>query len=460
MTKRHIVAVDDDQSFLKVLSFQLRGMGFKVSSFISPTEALEAFSSGSRADAVITDLRMPEMNGIEFLDKILQSDKSLPVIVLTAHGSIETAVEATKTGAFDFLTKPFEREELEQTIRNALKMSDLTRENQRLSKAVSERFRFEGIIGTSERFRRALKMAEQLSEVDSTVLIEGESGTGKELVARAIHFNGPRKYQPFVVVNCGAIPEDLMESELFGYKKGAFTGATADKKGKFEIADSGTIFLDEIGDLSLNMQVKLLRVLQHRTIDIVGDPTPRTVDVRIIAASNRNLLEMVEAKEFREDLYYRLSVAPVQLPSLRERREDIPLLTRHFIEKLEKKFDRKIELAPGVLESLQSHNWPGNVRELENVIERLLVFSTRDRITKHDLPPHVRRHSIQSLGEVVVHLPEKGFSLEELERDILQTALEMHQWNQTRAAQYLQITRNTLIYRMQKFGLKEEDVSK
>lgn len=459
MDKRHILAVDDDQSFLTVLTYQIREMGFEVSSSSSPIQSLEQLRGNPKPDVVITDLRMPEMNGLEFLQRINTLDVDLPVIVLTAHGSIDTAVEATKKGAFAFLTKPFEKEELEQTIRNALKLANLLRENERLNEALRQRFSFEGIIGTSPRFREVLSMAEQLASVETTVLIEGESGTGKELVARAIHFNSPRKSKPFVIVNCGAIPRDLIESELFGYRKGAFTGATADRKGKFEIADSGTVFLDEIGELPLNMQVKLLRVLQEKQIDIVGAPAPKPVDVRIIAASNRNLREMVEKKEFREDLYYRLSVAPLQLPALRERREDIPLLVHHFMDKYRKKLGKEVKLDAEAVEALQCHDWPGNVRELENVIEGLLVFSKGDRIERYDLPASVRGHSIRSLGDVLIHMPEEGFSLEELERDILKTALDMHDWNQTHTAEYLQITRNTLIYRMQKFGLKPAETT-
>ncbi len=458
MSSLSVFVIDDDRSFLRVLSYQVQEMGFEVSAFESPVAALERLKSGD-ADVVITDLVMPEMNGLDLLEEIATIDLAIPVIVLTAHGSINLAVEATRRGAFEFLTKPFEKEQLEQVIRNALNLSNLVRENQRLNQAIQDRFKFDGIIGTSGRFREVLRLAEQLAELDTTVLIQGESGTGKELVARAIHYNSPRRNRPFVVINCGAIPKDLMESELFGYRKGAFTGASTDRKGKFETADSGTVFLDEIGELPLNMQVKLLRVLQQKEIDVVGDPRPRPVDVRIIAATNRNLLEMVQQHDFREDLYYRLSVVPLNLPPLRDRYEDIPLLAHHFLQKYQAKLGKTVQLAPEVMEALQGYEWPGNVRELENVMERMVVFARKPLIGLRDLPAMLRVRSIRSLGDVIIHLPEKGFSLEGLEKDILRSALEMHNWNQTRAAAYLRLTRNTLIYRMHKFGLRPEKVT-
>jgi two-component system NtrC family response regulator len=332
-------------------------------------------------------------------------------------------------------------------------MADLRAENRRLAQALQEKFKFEGIIGSSSKFREVLEMASQLAAVDTTVLIQGESGTGKELIARALHFNSDRKSKPFVVVNCGAIPADLLESELFGYKKGAFTGATTNKQGKFEVADSGTVFLDEIGELPQNMQVKLLRVIQERKIDVVGDPNPRAVDVRILAVTNKDLYQMVEEGGFREDLYFRLSVAPLYVPPLRERREDIPLLVHHILEKLQEKFQKKVIFDEEVLEAFQQHDWAGNVRELENLVERLVVFDKRGKVTRGDLPSNLR-HSVESLGDVIIHLPEKGFSLDELERDILKAALNRHGWNQTHAARYLHLSRNTLVYRMQKYKLK------
>ncbi len=453
MKHANILLVDDDRNFLRVLAYHIHEFGFRAVPASSGSEALQLIKE-QKFDLVVTDLKMPEMDGLELLAQIRKLDSDVPVIVMTAFGSIDKAVAAIKEGAYDFLTKPFEIEEMRLTISNSLKLTSLLEENRRLAQAVQTKFK--GLIGSSKKFKNVLDLAEQLAAVDSTVLIQGESGTGKEILARAIHYNSRRKNQPFVVVNCGAIPLDLIESELFGYKKGAFTGAVADKKGKFEIADSGTVFLDEVGDLPLSMQVKLLRVLQEREIDIVGDPRPYPVNVRILAATNRNLQQLMQDGSFREDLYYRLSVVPLHLPPLRERREDIPLLAHHFLEKLERKFNKEVSLDESVIETLKAHSWPGNVRELENIIERMVVFNKGETLKVEDLPLELRRPG-QSYGKMRIQLPEEDFSFEEVERDILTAALEKHRWNQTRTARYLGMTRNTLIYRMQKYGIREED---
>ena len=455
MGRPKILLLDDDKNLLRVLSYHIREAGFDVSPLSSPSEALEILSTES-FDLVVTDFRMPEMDGIEFLRRLRARDHELPVIVLTAYGSIDKAVEAVRQGASDFLSKPIEKAQLLHAIRRVLQMVDLVEENRRLTRAVEEKFEFKGIVGSSKRFREVLEMASQLAAVDTTVLIQGESGTGKELLARAIHFNSDRRNRPFVVVNCGAIPEDLMESELFGHKRGAFTGAVADKKGKFEVADTGSIFLDEIGELPMNMQVKLLRVLQQRELDIVGDPHPHTVDVRVLAATHRDLQKMMKEGLFREDLFYRLSVAPLQVPPLRERREDIPLLLQDILDRLNARMGREVRIEPDVVQRLQRYDWPGNVRELENMLERLVVFNRSGTITTGELPENVRtpKHTIGSVG---LELPEEGLSLEDLEKEVLTAALEKHGWNQSRTARYLSITRNTLIYRMQKYNLREND---
>jgi two-component system NtrC family response regulator len=448
-----ILLVDDDRNFLHVLNYHIQEFGFQTIPVSSGAEALECLKA-RRVDLVVTDLKMPAMDGLELLAEIRKIAANLPVIVLTAHGSIDKAVEAVKGGACDFLTKPFEKEEIQLAIDTALKMSSLVEENRRLAQAVRTTFEFGGFVGSSKKFHEVLEFAEQLAGVDTTVLIQGESGTGKELLARAIHFNSPRRGKPFVVVNCGAIPKELMESELFGYKRGAFTGAVTNKKGKFEVADEGTLLLDEVGDLPLGMQVKLLRVLQEKELDVLGDPIPHPLDVRIMAATNQDLAVLMGKGIFRDDLFYRISVAPLHLPPLRERREDIPLLVYHFLEKLKHRFGKEVRFEQGILDAFQSYSWPGNVRELENVVERLMVFDRRGVITEEDLPTQFRR-PVRALGSVVVQLPEEGFRLQEIERDILQAALERHRWNQTRSAQYLGITRNTLIYRMQKYNLRE-----
>ncbi|MFB3903961.1 MAG: sigma-54-dependent transcriptional regulator [Acidobacteriota bacterium] len=456
MKHANILLVDDDRNFLRVLTYHVREFGFHATPVSSGKEALERLGS-EKVDLVVTDLKMPEMDGLELLGALRQSFPQLPVIVLTAHGSIDKAVEAIKLGASDFLTKPFEKEEMRQTMLNALKMADLIEENQALARAVGKKFEFDTLVGSSKKLRAVIEMAEQLAEVDTTVLILGESGTGKELLARALHFNSPRRNRPFMVVNCGAIPESLIESELFGYRKGAFTGAVSDKKGKFEAADTGTVLLDEVAELPPNMQVRLLRVLQQKEIDIVGDPQPKKVDVRIIAATNQDLHALTAEGRFREDLYYRLSVAPLVLPPLRERREDIPLLIHHFLEKLRERFSKEVVVQPDVMPELQSYDWPGNVRELENIVERMVVFNRTGTIEMADVPSHlIRANRSLGFGNVVMKLPDDGFSLVELERNLLYEALRRHNWNQSQAARYLGITRNTLIYRMQKYGLKEE----
>ncbi len=452
MANPKILLVDDDRNFLRVLSYQVGEFGFQVVSTTSPEKALE-LAVEEQVDLLVSDLKMPAMDGFRLLQEMRRILPELPVILLTAHGSIDKAVDAIKAGASDFLTKPFEKEELRVSIFNALKMADLVKENRVLSEAVRRQFSFDGVVSASSCFREVLAQAAHLSKVDTTVLIRGESGTGKELLARAIHYNSNRGHKPFVTVNCGAIPETLVEAELFGYKKGSFTGAVSDKKGKFESAAPGTIFLDEVGDLPLATQVKLLRVLQEREIDVIGDPVPRRVDVRIIAATNRDLQQMLRGGEFREDLYYRLSVAPLMTPPLRERPEDVPLLVHHFAGRFREKFQKDAHFSPEAIDAMKRYAWPGNVRELENVVERLTVFNTTGMVGLADLPAEIRDHT-HMIGRLKLELPPGGLSLEELEKDLLLAALEKHQWNQSQAARYLGITRNTLIYRMQKYGLR------
>jgi two-component system NtrC family response regulator len=455
MQKPQLLLVDDDKNLLRVLTYQIRQLGFEVVPATSAIEALALLEKQSFG-LVLTDLRMPEMDGLELIRRIRESDSRIPVIVLTAHGSIDKAVEAIKIGASDFLTKPAEKAEVEHSIGAALRMADLLEENRRLAQAVERKFDFKGIVGTSKRFTEVLEMASQLAEVNTTVLIQGESGTGKELIARAIHFNSQRRNRPFVVINCGAIPADLMESELFGYRKGAFTGAVSNRQGKFDAADSGTVFLDEVGELPLGTQVKLLRVLQEREVDVLGDAHPHRIDVRILAATNQDLQAMMEAGKFREDLYYRLSVAPLFVPSLRERREDIPLLIHHILAKLKRRIGKEVVLDEEAIEVLQGAQWPGNVRELENLVERLVVFSKTDKIEVRHLPPQFHQ-PLRIQQKVEMNLPAEGFSLDQLERDIIQDALVQNDWNQSQTARYLGITRNTLIYRMQKFNLRKSD---
>ncbi len=452
-----ILLVDDDQSLRRVLEYQLQEDGHRVAAVANGEAALHEFTAHA-VDVVISDVKMPGMDGIELLSRLKAMQPDLPVIMLTAHGTIGSAVEAMKLGAFDYLTKPFTREQLRLSVGKALDVAALKTENRRLREIVAERFSFSSMIAGSRAMRGVIEMASRVAPTDTTVLLSGESGTGKELLAKAIHVNSERKRQPFVTVNCAAIPENLIESELFGHRRGAFTGAATDKQSKFEVANKGTIFLDEIGELPLQMQVKILRVLQEREIDKVGEPRPVRVDVRIIAATNRDLEKMIADGTFREDLYYRLAVVAIRMPPLRERTDDIPFLVEHLLAKHSERLGRP---RPGVeREVYSSFNlcpWPGNIRELENVIERALVLDRDGILGLDDLPDRLRAPGREGrLGRLRIELPDEGISLDEVERDLIVAALEKHAWNQTRAAAYLDITRSTLLYRMQKFGLERE----
>jgi two-component system NtrC family response regulator len=450
MKKSTILLIDDDPSLRRVIEYSLIESGYTVLPAASGEEGLALFQKGP-CDAVITDITMQGMSGLQVLVKVRQADENVPVIIITAYGTIESAVSAIKQGAFDYITKPFIRDELRITLERALKMRRLEKENVRLRAEVIAQYRFEGIVGGSEKLREVIALAGRVAPSDATVLITGESGTGKELLARGIHFSSGRSAGPFVGVNCAAIPESLIESELFGHVKGAFTGAVRDREGKFEQADGGTLFLDEIGALRVDLQAKIRRALQERTIDRVGGEKPVDVDVRIIAATNKDLEHQVREGNFREDLYYRLSVMILQMPPLRDRKDDIPVLAEHFLRKFSP--GSTVRLAPEAVELLTAYGWPGNVRELENVMERASILKRGDTITRDDLPEKLSRKATGA-SEVLLNLPEGGLSLEELEKDLIIKALEKHKGNQTRAAEYLRITRPTLIYRMEKYGLK------
>jgi two-component system NtrC family response regulator len=358
-----------------------------------------------------------------------------------------------KGGAADYLTKPFTREQLRISLTKTLDLAALRRENRHLREAVAERFSFTSMIAESRGMQGAIEIASRVARTDATVLLEGESGTGKELLARAIHFHSPRKGRPLVIVNCAAIPENLLESELFGHRRGSFTGATADKAGKFEAAHEGTIFLDEIGDLPLQMQAKILRVLQDHEVDKVGALRPAKVDVRVVAATNRDLEKMVADGEFRDDLYYRLAVVAIRMPPLRERTSDIPRLVDHFMAKYGSQLAHAPAIAPDVFSAFNLYAWPGNIRELENVMQRALVLDRDQVIGLDDLPERLRARDTR-VARLRIELPDDGLPLEDVERELLVAALVKHDWNQTRAAAYLNISRSTLIYRMQKFELE------
>ena len=450
-----ILLIDDDESLRRVVEYHLQEEGHRVITAVDGASGLQAFQA-QPIDLVLSDIRMPEMDGLELLTRLKSMQPDLPVVILTAHGTIDSAVDAMKLGASDYLTKPFNREQLKAAVRKALEVAALTTENRYLRQVVTERFSFASMIAGARVMRAVTETAARVAQGDTTVLLEGESGTGKELLAKAIHFHSARAKGPFVTINCGAIPEQLLESELFGHRRGSFTGAVTDKQGKFEAANRGTIFLDEIGELPSLLQVKILRVLQEREIDKVGETRSIRVDVRVIAATNRDLEKMITDGGFRDDLYYRLAVVSIRVPPLRERSDDIPLLVDHLLSKHTEKLGRpRPTVDKSVYSAFNMYGWPGNIRELENVIERALVLDKDGTIGLDDLPDRLRtrEHRVANLR---MELPDEGISLEDVERELLVAALEKHNWNQTRAAAFLDITRSTLVYRMEKFGLQRE----
>lgn len=452
MTNSPILIVDDDNSQRRLIEFWLREEGYRTTTAADGISGLRAFEQHSPS-LVIADVRMPGMSGIDLLNRIKADNPDTPFILVTAFGTVDDAVEAMKLGAADYVLKPLKPDELKVGVQRALERRQLVDENRYLRDLAGNTFLFEKIIAQSHKMRNVIEVAAQVARRDSVVLLTGESGTGKELLAKAIHQNSLRTSKPFVTVNCGALPETLAESELFGHRKGSFTGAIADRSGKFEAANEGTIFLDEIGELALPLQVKLLRVVQEREVDKIGNPHPVKVNVRILAATNRNLKNLVEDGQFREDLYYRLSVVTIELPPLRERREDIPLLVQHFLKQFSSSFDLPgLSVSEDAMEKLVQYNWPGNIRELQNVMERTSVLAKGNTIGTEQLPPEIRRFESR-IASINLKLPDEGIDLEEIEKEILLQALEKHNWNQTQAAKYLNISRKTLIYRMEKFAL-------
>jgi DNA-binding NtrC family response regulator len=455
VSRNLILVVDDDASLRRVMKMQLEEAGHSVILAANGEEALHLLDE-RRPRLVITDLRMPGAGGMDLLRHIREAHHETTVIIITAFGTVETAVEAMRAGAYDYVTKPIDYEALALVVHRAMERQNLIEEVRNLRAALDQRYGFESIIGKSKPLLRVLEMASRVAPRDSTVLIHGETGTGKELLARAIHHNSRRKDGPFVTINCGAIPRDLIESELFGFTRGAFTGAQAAKPGKIELADGGTLFLDEIGEVPVELQVKLLRLLQQGEIEKVGATGRAVVDVRIIAATNRNLPAMVEDGVFREDLYYRLAVVPLEIPPLRERRDDIPELVQHIFSQVKQRHALpNLRLSAAVLPCFTAWRWPGNVRELENVIERMVVLSTTDVIGLDDLSGSISS-SAPPRDALLLDLPPNGISLEGIEKELILKALERCNWNQTQAARYLDISRRTLIYRMEKHGLRRD----
>ena len=452
MNRHRILIADDEQKMCRILQIILRGKGYEIDLCHNGNEAWNMFRE-ARYDLVITDLKMPGMDGMELLGLIQKQNPDLPVIVITAYGSIDSAVKAMKRGAYDYITKPFENEVIKLVVSKALTFSSLKDENRYLREAVESNYAFDHFIGNSHQIREMRELAAQVAQTSSTVLIRGESGTGKELIARLIHFNSPRAGRPFVAFNCGALPDNLLESELFGYEKGAFTGAHKRKPGRFDMAHTGTIFLDEVGDMSQELQVKMLRVMEERTFERLGGTETLQVDVRFIAASNRDLKILVREGSFREELYYRLNIFPISIPPLRERREDISLLVRHFLDKFAMEIGKQVKgVSPQAMNLLISQPWRGNVRELQNCLERAMilckgkVIAPGDLILDHDRTTH-------NLAHPSISIPSEGICLEEVERSLIMKAISMARGNQTRAATLLKITRNTLRYRMEKYGI-------
>ncbi len=465
-----VLVVDDEANLRKVLAAMLRRSGYEVTIASDGEQGLAEFEKNG-ADIVVTDLVMPKLGGMELLKSINATHPDVPVIIITAHGTVDSAVEAIKLGAFDYITKPFDQSEIQVVIAKAAK----THEGAERSVKADGKARA-AIIGESVQMQEVFKIIDKVADTPSTVLITGESGTGKELIATALHDGSARRDKPLIKINCAAIPKDLMESELFGYERGAFTGAVTSKPGRFELADTGTLFLDEIGEIPVEMQVKLLRALQESEFERVGGIKTTRVDVRLIAATNRNLQTEIEAGRFRKDLYYRLAVVPIILPSLRERKTDIPQLARHFVEKYNRKLSKKIEgIADDALAALQSYPWPGNIRELENLMERVLLFADGPLITAKDLPEPVRQgaghpfgtsaaaSNTSTNGEAGSTTGETSLKdivrmkAAELEKDLIAKALEETGGNVTRAAKLLQISRKSLQTKMKEFGLRDAE---
>jgi len=449
-----ILIVDDEKNYRVVLEALLGAEGYEIVTAGDAKAALETVREAD-LDLVITDMKMPGMNGMELLEACKQIKPDLPVIMMTAFGTIEMAVEAMKKGAYDYIQKPFENEQLKLTVKKALENHRLVKENRLLTQALSDRFRYGNLIGKSKPMREVYDLIEKVSRSKASVMITGPSGTGKELIAKAIHYQGQRKDRPFISINCGALTETLLESELFGHEKGAFTGATSMKKGRFELADKGTLFLDEVGEMPPSLQVKLLRVLQEMEFERVGGTRSIHVDVRVVSASNRNIKEDVIAGVFREDLYYRLNVIHVDVPSLRERMDDIPLLVKHFIEKFQGD-DKKdpIELSPEAWKILYGYPWPGNVRELENVIERALVLHSGGVIKTDDLPDELTGSEAQFDVERFIPpgIPLQK-ALEEIEERLVRSALARCNNVQAHAARNLGITKSLIQHKMKKYNI-------
>lgn len=450
--KKRILVVEDEEKLRRVIELQLASSEFDVDKAATAEEGLKI---ADRADLILTDLRLPGKDGLQFLSEIRRQNTQVPVVMMTAYGSIETAVESMKAGATDFLLKPFSLDHLMQVVYKALEMRALRDENRQLKEQLGRRYEYDNIIGRSEAMQEIFATIERVAPTRATVLLAGESGVGKDLIARAIHFHSPRRDRPLVKINCSAIPENLMESELFGYEKGAFTGAVGSKPGKFEQADTGTVFLDEIGDVPAAIQVKLLRILQEREFERLGSNVTRHIDVRVIAATNQDLRAALEQGTFREDLYYRLNVVPMNIPPLRERKQDIPFLANHFLRKLAPDSGHVVEtISDAAMEKLVGYHWPGNVRELENVIERALILCRGSQLEADDIKLEMAPRTRPAGDSNQHHFLPEGLTLDQYEQELIREALRRADGNKSQAARLLGLTRNALRYRLTQMGLE------
>jgi len=455
MSRGRILIVEDDETLRRVTQLHLEKQGYATATARDSLEALKALGL-EPYDLVISDLHLPGASGLELLKNIRFQYPETQVVMITAFGTVATAVDAMKSGAYDYVTKPIHLYELTALVERALERVQLVEEVRLLRKNISDKYRFDNIIGQSQSLLYVLDQASRVAPTDATVLIQGETGTGKEVLAKAIHFNSLRQERPFITINCGAIPAELLQSELFGHLRGSFTGATTHKKGKVELAHTGTLFLDEIGELPLDLQVRLLRLIQEREVDKIGALHAAKVDVRIVAATNRNLATLVESGAFREDLYYRLSVVPIELPPLRRRVGDIPLFVEHFFGNAKKRHGKpRLVLPPQLVPYFTAFKWPGNVRQLENTVERIVVLSSSDQVCLEELPGFLRPEARRSAP--IKPAQSEGMSLDAVERDLIFQALCQCNWNQSRAARYLGVTRKTLMYRMAKHGIVREE---
>ncbi len=460
MKSSRILIVEDESSLRTALFRILDRKGYSVITANRIEEAKVVIQGDSQIDLALIDLNLPDGDGLEFMDTLKKQHSNCEVIILTGHGSIESAVSATQKGAFHFVTKPFGIEELMSLVEKAMAHKKLAQENQQLKSALKTKHKFDQIVGTSEEIRHVLDLVERVADTDSTILVTGESGTGKELIARAIHFSSSRSAGPFIPINCGAIPSELLESELFGHVKGAFTGAISNRVGRFEMADGGTLFLDEIGDLEPALQVKILRALQERCFEPVGSTKTVHVNVRVITATNIDLEKAVQLGRFREDLYYRLNVIPIQIPALRERKSDIPLLLSHFMELYGRAKGRNLTgFSHDALDCLTHYPWPGNIRELENLVERLTILKGQGQVEVIDLPLKYRAQATVSMGATTaLDIPEDGMdfnsAVDAYENSLILKALEKTGWNRNQAAALLRLNRTTLVEKIKKKGLR------